>query len=220
MDYVYAMRACQQIGAPYIAMLEDDIVAMDGWFHRLTSGLQSLEQTHQAERGIQPADFLYLRMFWTETFLGWNAEERPVYLRWSLILALSLYLSLTALQLQLKKQVRWLQPQILALYIFIFLPSLIGLTFASGRLTLFPLRRGVVAMDRFGCCSQGLVFPSGNVDTVIHWPEGKSVGFVDQLIEELADTQQLHRYALVPSVLQHIGSISSKEETPTVTKWI
>jgi hypothetical protein len=44
LDYQYLMKACYDTQAPYLALLEDDTLAMDGWFHRTMDGL------HQAVR--------------------------------------------------------------------------------------------------------------------------------------------------------------------------
>lgn len=38
-DYAYLLKACYAAETPYIAMFEDDIVAMDGWYHRTLAGL-------------------------------------------------------------------------------------------------------------------------------------------------------------------------------------
>ncbi len=47
-DYMYLMRACYDTGAPYIALFEDDVLAMDGWYHRTMSGLQQAEEKSPA----------------------------------------------------------------------------------------------------------------------------------------------------------------------------
>jgi hypothetical protein len=33
-DYTYLLKACSDVDTPYTIILEDDIIAMDGWFHR------------------------------------------------------------------------------------------------------------------------------------------------------------------------------------------
>lgn len=43
-DYMYLMKACHKTGAPYISLFEDDVVAMDGWYHRTISGLELAER--------------------------------------------------------------------------------------------------------------------------------------------------------------------------------
>jgi len=42
-DYTYLLRACYATEAPYIAVFEDDIVALDGWYHRTLTGLEQAE---------------------------------------------------------------------------------------------------------------------------------------------------------------------------------
>lgn len=75
---------------------------------------------------------------------------------------------------------------------------------------MLPLPAGVNEMDKFGCCSQGLVFPRDKVLDLIDWYEIKKIGFVDMLTEEYADQHDELRWALTPSVIQHIGRKSSK----------
>lgn len=65
-------------------------------------------------------------------------------------------------------------------------------------------------MNKYGCCSQSLVYPRGKVQDLINWYETKKIGFVDMLTEEYADQHGELRLALTPSVIQHIGRKSSK----------
>ena len=65
-------------------------------------------------------------------------------------------------------------------------------------------------MNNFGCCSQALAFPRERVADVIKWYESKRIGFADMLLEEYADKNNEIRWALTPSVFQHVGIKSSK----------
>jgi hypothetical protein len=69
---------------------------------------------------------------------------------------------------------------------------------------------GISVMNNYGCCSQGLVFPRNKAQDMIKWFEQKKSGFVDMLTEEYADKLGDTRWALTPSVIQHVGSKSSK----------
>lgn len=71
-------------------------------------------------------------------------------------------------------------------------------------------------MNNFGCCSQGLVFPRERVPDLIKWYKEKKIGYVDMLTEEYADRFGYSRWAVSPSVLQHIGGKTSKEGTDGV----
>jgi hypothetical protein len=46
-DYTYLMKECAAINTPYVIMLEDDIVALDGWYHRTRAALSSAEEQTQ-----------------------------------------------------------------------------------------------------------------------------------------------------------------------------
>jgi len=46
-DYTYLLKACSAVGAPYILMNEDDVIALDGWYHRSQRALEIAEtQSH------------------------------------------------------------------------------------------------------------------------------------------------------------------------------
>jgi hypothetical protein len=50
-DYIYLLEACQRTGAQYIVILEDDIVALDGWYHRMREALGvAKEKTRKMSR--------------------------------------------------------------------------------------------------------------------------------------------------------------------------
>lgn len=74
-----------------------------------------------------------------------------------------------------------------------------------------PLPRGMIRMDNYGCCAQGLVYAREKVPLVLAELEpGVTVDLLpDQRIEALAGKMQLERWALVPSVFQHVGRVSS-----------
>lgn len=42
-DYTYLLNACYDTGAPHIILFEDDIIAMDGWFHRTDAALKDIK---------------------------------------------------------------------------------------------------------------------------------------------------------------------------------
>lgn len=44
LDYTYLLKACTAIGTPYTVMLEDDIIALDGWYHRTKEAISAVER--------------------------------------------------------------------------------------------------------------------------------------------------------------------------------
>jgi hypothetical protein len=46
-DYAYMLGACHQVNASYIVAFEDDVLALDGWFHRTKAALEGIEQQVQ-----------------------------------------------------------------------------------------------------------------------------------------------------------------------------
>jgi hypothetical protein len=86
------------------------------------------------------------------------------------------------------------------------------MVFAAGKTTVLPLPEGINEMNNFGCCAQGLVFPRHNARELIEWFTLSRVGFADMLIEKYANDHEEQRWALTPSVIQHIGIKSSKPD--------
>jgi hypothetical protein len=91
------------------------------------------------------------------------------------------------------------------------MPLLITLYFSAGKVTTLPHPEGVNQMNNYGCCAQGLVWPRHKAKELVDWHDtDHPYGFGDMLIEECADRRGEMRYALTPSVIQHIGSTSSR----------
>lgn len=99
----------------------------------------------------------------------------------------------------------------------ICVPAFTSLIYMMGKYTIMPLR-GVVEMNKFGCCTQGLVFPRAQVDGVISYLMERGHGQTDSMIEEYADQEGLTRYALAPPVLQHVGLKSSRDNLDINTR--
>jgi hypothetical protein len=219
-DYSYLLKKCADMYTPYIAMIEDDTVAMDGWYARTIAGIHEAEQQAALKRA-EP-DFLYLRLFYTEQFLGWNAEDWRTYLYYSLWVAaiptaLLLFIRLarptTKLSLSLTTN-----RSILVIYGCV--GAVILLFFGLGRMTVLPVPAGVHEMPEFGCCGQAFVFPNLKALELVDYFKERRRGITDVLIEDFANEHGELRYALSPSVVQHIGRVSTT--TPDygpMSKW-
>jgi GR25 family glycosyltransferase involved in LPS biosynthesis len=206
-DYSYLLKACYKQGTPYIAMFEDDVVAVDGWYHRTQAALEQAEAL-AALKSASP-DFLYLRLFHTEEFLGWNSEEWKTYVVYSALFVALPVVALTAIRRMGPHGKRIASDRVIFASVPISI-ALVVILFSLGRVTVRPPPDGVIEMPRYGCCSQGFVFPREKAMTLVRWFEEKHVGFVDVLTEEYADQHNELRFAIVPSVIQHVGRKSSK----------
>lgn len=54
LDYFHVLQRCEESGAEFIAMVKDDVLAMDGWLHRTLEALEEIEEESllgQASRG-------------------------------------------------------------------------------------------------------------------------------------------------------------------------
>lgn len=43
-DYTLMLEACLKVEAKYIVTFEDDVLALDGWFHRTKAALQGVQE--------------------------------------------------------------------------------------------------------------------------------------------------------------------------------
>lgn len=213
-DFSQLADACYESQATFFALVEDDVITSRDWYDRLIKGTTELEEKYR--EGSR--DWLYLRLFYSETFLGWNNEEWPMYWRW-IFAAYAVVTSVLVLGTRAAACL-WPQPllrpanatrQLCFSVLGLWMPLIILLYFLAGRLSMQPMRHGLQQMPSYGCCSQGLVFPRRHLEKLsqsfLHPPEDKL--FPDQIIERWADGEGLLKWALVPSVLQHIGRMSS-----------
>lgn len=203
-DYSFMLRRCLDSNAPYILMLEDDTIAADGWYERTKTAIAELESR------IQYPNSLYLRLFYNTRLQGWNSEFWPQYLFWSVVCETLLMFALWFLHHSNTAAARFLTPRTVLAILFLCSPACVALYFAAGRLTVQPNPIGIHQMNSYGCCSQALLFPRDQVPPLLDYFKKKKTGLRDVLIEMYADHNGLTRWALTPSVFQHIGSRSSK----------
>ncbi|KAL8995728.1 MAG: hypothetical protein Q9169_004586 [Polycauliona sp. 2 TL-2023] len=187
-------------------IVEDDVLAKEGWYTEATDALGHIQNQMKGH------EWLYLRLFYTEKLFGWNSQEWPRYLGWSV---LAFVVTVTTLVLS-RSHSRRLRKHMSNLSILVVscvcLPLTILLYIMAGRVSMQPPPSGLQRMEKFGCCSQGLIFPRHIVpqamDTVKRATNQRY--YVDMTLERWADSEHLPRFALLPPLLQHVGSKSSK----------
>lgn len=143
-------------------------------------------------------------------FLGWQSEDWPVYLAWSVGITAVVALLVIVLWSTVPTLRGTTDICSLLAYCIVHCAFVIGLCFAAGRLTVFPLKHGVIEMDD-GCCAQSLVFPRDIVPVLVDRLRRVRDGHADQRLDQIAEQLGLKRLALVPSIFQHIGSRTSHE---------
>lgn len=165
--------------------------------------------------------WLYLRLFYTETSLGWEADTdfwyRNMLLFYIMVVALSAIILFCTRYLFQGSRTR-LDLATIAVLTLITTPAFATFFFMIGKYNILPLN-GVERMDRFGCCTQALVFPrSAAIDLLQELRGRQQGGQTDTLIEEYADKTGYERFALAPQVVQHVGLISSRNNLEINTK--
>lgn len=240
-DYVYALSQClDNTTAPFIAVFEDDIIFADGWMTRSLLALQEIKKHYSS---LQP--WLYLRLFYTETALQWEANHDYWYSHLSLTFAVTSSIVaalLIALRLSLPYKLRaHLDTGSIVVLSLVTTPALTALAFLVGKYSIwvplqnpgsplvflgsiggrrgagpvslapFPLRQaGLVLMNKYGCCTQAMIFPRALVPGLISYLRDRHDGQTDTMIEEYANLEKFNRFALSPQLVQHVGLDSSR----------
>ncbi|KAJ1325415.1 N-Acetylglucosaminyltransferase-IV (GnT-IV) conserved region [Microdochium nivale] len=224
-DYTVLLESCARVNPTYTMTIEDDVIALDGWFHRLLVALGSAKR-QAGELGQD--NFLYLRIFYDGRLLGWNSEEWLTYLVTCMSVVLVELVVLGALCH------RWspvsgaarklLTPVTVFLVCGVCTPMSMGLYFMAGRSCMLPRKPGVELMHKYGCCAQGLVFPQQQVvDHLLPMYNASATAedgghaAVDTFLEDWADAQRVGekgvsralRFAVTPVLIQHVGGKSS-----------
>ena len=205
-DYEYLLNGCLDTGADWIMIVEDDVLAKEGWYQQTIGALEDVKIQ------MKNHEWLYLRLFYTEKLFGWNSEEWLHYLGWSILAFLVTGTALIVGRSNSRRLRKHLSNMSIAIICFFCLPATILLYFMAGRVSMQPPSPGLQRMEQFGCCAQGLIFPKQIVprviDTVHHATNQRY--YVDMTLERWGNTKGLPRFALVPPLLQHVGSKSSK----------
>lgn len=170
LDHSVLVETCRVRGTPYFAFIEDDIIASPDWFRKFFAGVAHVEES--STRANQ--DWIYLRLFYSDIFMGWNVEEVSENIGGVAVVYVAVIVTLLELRRRRHGRISFgrtgtrhkyspLGPHmesrstfnyLAALTLTIWLPAAIILFFAAGRITvsrLNPFPRGDVRlMPRYG----------------------------------------------------------------------
>jgi hypothetical protein len=237
-DYAYALNQCVQTShAPYIALLEGDILLADGWAARTLKNLHTVKKMmkdpkrHKPARGqVEPGgpnSWLYLRMFNQERSSGWGGgtgfRSNNAH-----IISLAVSLPLLVVLLWVRRSLlprhlaRHIDGWVILIICGVQVPLFVWLFFASGKASLLGSPPGVYE-EWFGCCSQALVFNREHAQalsdflmkaTTAHGRAGRG----DMLTKDFAWEHGLARISAYPMLAQHVGIISATDTTAVEAK--
>lgn len=91
----------------------------------------------------------------------------------------------TQIMLSMKRRFKRLPDCIICLISFIFIPAAIILHFMAGMQTVWPISPGVHEMNKYRCCSQGLVFPRSIIPSFIERTDPTTDWLVDMMVEKI-----------------------------------
>ncbi|KAI2602386.1 hypothetical protein GGR54DRAFT_504910 [Hypoxylon sp. NC1633] len=225
-DYAYALDRCvQTTEAPYIALLEGDILLADGWAARTLMNLRTIGEMMkdpkrhdpvqgQVEPGA-PNSWLYLRLFNQERSFGWSGgtgfRSNNIHVI-SVAVGIPLLLVLLLARRQLPRHyARHLDGWTLVVVCGLAVPLFIWLFYASGKASLIGAPPGV-REEFFGCCNQALVYNRRHAGALSEFmmaaSERESPGRSDMLPKEFAWDHGLARVSAYPMLAQHAGRVS------------
>ena len=67
-DYEYLLGKCLETDARWTMLVEDDVLAREGWYQ------QAMDALEETENHMETQGWLYLPLFYTEKLFGWNSE--------------------------------------------------------------------------------------------------------------------------------------------------
>ncbi|KAF4472858.1 integral membrane [Fusarium albosuccineum] len=224
LDHSVLFEACRKRDPSYFALVEDDVIASRDWFTRFKKGVAKVEKKAKASG----QDWIYLRLFYSELFMGWNNEEIFDYLQF-VILAYTAIIACLLVTLRCRGRRHSVTfatkdfAQTVAMLLGLWIPACIALAFVTGRITLhrlFTFSPGVREMPRYGCCAQGLVFPNHHLQGLQDFLREPPFQFPgDMITEDYARDRGLTKWALDPSVMQHVGLVESSEGLRRAEVW-
>ncbi len=210
-DYSVQLTECAKVSPAYTLTMEDDVIALDGWYHHAMSALRSAETKTEA-LGKGRDGFIYLRIFYDGRLLGWNAEEWPTYFVVSSSVFLVEAVVVFFLRYYFVPVRKGLGRVSLFLVFGVCTPMIIGLFFAAGRNCMLPRKPGVHLMDKYGCCAQGYVFPQRQVTENLlpmYLETNDNHAAVDTFLEDWANGHHALRWSVTPVLIQHVGGKST-----------
>jgi hypothetical protein len=210
-DYSLALQRCyEQTTAPYIAIFEGDVIFADGWLARSLLALEHLRD--YIGEAADTSRWLYMRIFNEERSTGF--ESRSIFGNGIPIIVPSVSLLLTCGLLSTRHILRrkgtrgFLDIPTILVLSWITVPAFIVLFFQSGKATVLPPAPGV-RIERFGCCTQGLIFPREQAPGAWAWlREQAETAPHDVLLNSYYRDTGLDVLAMYPMQLQHVGLTS------------
>jgi hypothetical protein len=187
-------------------MIEDDTLAVEGWYPRALKALGNVERKME-HRG---APWVFLKLFYAEDLFGWNSENWLVYLLLSFMSWAIMTSSLVFARSRSRSTQAILSNVVILAILGVCIPALIALFFSSGRNLIWSLTPGIHEVNKFGCCSQGYVYPRDIVAPLLKRTNLETDWLVDMMVEDIANEEGWVRRDRMPALLQHIGMTSSK----------
>lgn len=196
--------------------MEDDIILADSWLVKTKKAIQDIEK---AVKSGKPAyNYLNLRIFYTETTMRWR-ETDFWFRRMDLLLALATcntFIFLLIFRRMFPSTRKHLDNWALVVFSAVAVPAFIILLFMIGKYSLFP-PNGVFVMNRYGCCSQALLYPRDRIPSMVKWFEDwnavhkRPYESTDLMIDYYAREIGVDLLALGPPLAQHVGITSSRD---------
>ncbi|KAF2667743.1 hypothetical protein BT63DRAFT_299721 [Microthyrium microscopicum] len=217
-DFRNAIRHCYNVSsAPYIALLEGDILLADGWFSRSKLALQDIvAQTKSMDR------WLDMRLFNDEKGIGYDSttlfgNNVPIII---LGVSITLFTILQATRVYSATGKAFISNAFISVICCVTVPLFVIMFFQTGKSSVFTPAPGV-SVQNWGCCSQAIIMPRERAIGLAELIAEQAGGPPDMSINDYASRNELKRFVLNPVQVQHIGfrSLLTPERLKTESVW-
>lgn len=202
-DFRNAIHHCYNTSsAPYIALLEGDILFAEGWFARTKLAIQDILK----RTAVKNEKWQDLRLFNDEKGIGFDSRSVLGNNAPLIILGVStiLFLLLQAARMYSTTGKNLFSTAFVFVICCVTVPLLVILFFQSGKSSLLAPAPGITVQN-WGCCSQALVMPRETAIGLAGLVVNQAGGPPDMSMNDYANRNGLTRFALNPVQVQHIG---------------
>ena len=214
-DYSFCLLSALKYKPKYVILLEDDVLAVQNFFGILKTKLDHILASHD-----NADDWLFMKMYYPQK---WQGFGHNVYHYMELI-GIAIFGGFGAVVLQFcfayfcrkKHKLSPRKTSIFGLYFILGAIYCVLLAVSVGRPYLLQLRtfssHTYDLISAPGCCTQAVLYPASKAEKIaqhLNTITATHMFGVDLIIDRYALDNGLYSYLIEPSLVKHIGMVSS-----------
>lgn len=212
-DYVHCLKWCREKRAKFSVILEDDVLPLGDFMHRLKFVLQYRMPKDSSK-------WAFLKLYYPEKWEGWGNEWRLILelvvtslfggILFTSVIYVFQFLLVRTLPSKLELLVVDSLSSILMLYMLVTLGRPHWLSLRSWS----PHLSSVVSSP--GCCTPAVVYPQAHLTDLIEYLGNTECSRdfpLDFALDKFASEKGLEHLLVVPNMVKHIGFVSSLGKT-------